>query len=41
MNKLAVILIGTLFLTGCAELNKIVDEMRARFTPAEVPAEVK
>ena len=41
MNKLVVILIGTLFLTGCAELSKVIDDVKDLVTPTEVPTDTK
>ena len=41
MNKLVVILTVILCLTGCAELSKVVDDVKDLVTPTEVPADTK
>jgi uncharacterized lipoprotein YajG len=41
MNKLVVILIGILSLTGCETFNKTLSDLKDLVTPAEVPTEVK
>ena len=41
MNKLVVILILTLSLTGCETFNKTLSELKDLITPTEVPTNTK
>jgi len=41
MNKLVVILIVILSLTGCETFNKTLSDLKGILTPTEVPTEVK
>lgn len=41
MNKLVVILIVTLSLTGCETFDKTLNDLKDLVTPTEVPADTK